>query len=92
MPTKKLKDHTAREAKRRRIMGPRGKAAQDRRKHSLTGSKAERTKQSTREAIRRVGEYKKAKKQDFPGANMSGGGLCRGGGAATRGMRYNRSG
>jgi hypothetical protein len=52
-----------RQAVRLNIMGPVGKGEQDYRKNTLTGTHQERVKQSTGEAVQRVGEYKQARKE-----------------------------
>ena len=75
-PIKKLKDTAQRKSQQRAIMGKDETHRQEREQ-----LRAEQTGGIAKAAAKRVGEYKKAKK-------MAKGGLCRGGGAATRGLKY----
>jgi len=71
-----------RERRRREILGTKGVAKQDERRKQISG----KNKKLAADSVKRVGEYKKAQ------GMASGGQVCRGMGAATRGGRFTRNG
>ena len=87
-PVKKLRDKAKRKSVQRSIMGKDAAWQQD---HEQLQAEQKGGGAAGRAAVKRVGEYKRAKAQKVAN-KMAHGGLCRGGGAAIRGMRYGKDG
>jgi hypothetical protein len=80
-PLKKLQNAADRKGVQRTIMGKKETHRQEREQLAAENRTRRDPTARGKAAIKRVGEYKAKKK-------MAGGGLCRGGGAATRGLNF----